>query len=116
MDVRPFSNEPATDFRVDANAARMRAAIEKVRGELGREYQLVIGGRRSSTAEKIRSLNPARPSEVVGVHQKAGREHVEPAMEAALTAFAAWKNVSTEKRADLIFRTADIIRKRKPEF
>ena len=72
----------------------MRAAIEKVRGELGREYDLVIGGKRSRTSEKIRSLNPARPSEVVGVHQKAGIEHVEPAMQAALAAFESWKNVA----------------------
>jgi len=31
----------------------MRAAIEKVRAELGREYDMVIGGKRIRTAEKI---------------------------------------------------------------
>jgi 1-pyrroline-5-carboxylate dehydrogenase len=120
MAVRPFLNEPVVDFRPgpkgDANAQAMRGAIEKVRGGLGREYDLVIGGKRVRTSEKIRSLNPARPSEVVGVHQKAGIEHVEPAMQAALTAFESWKNVPVEERADLLLRTADIIRKRKPEF
>ncbi len=114
--MAPFSNEPVTDFRVDANALLMRAAIQKVRGELGREYDLVIGGKRGSTSDKIRSLNPARPSEVVGVHQKAGIEHVEPAMQAALAAFESWKNVPVEERAGLLLRTAEIIRKRKPEF
>ena len=94
----------------------MRAAIEKVRGELGREYDLVIGGKRSRTSDKIRSVNPARPAEIVGVHQKAGIEHVEPAMQAALTAFESWKNVAVTERAGLLFRTAEIIRKRKPEF
>ena len=49
MAVRPFSNEPLVDFTKEANALLMRAAIEKVRGELGREYDLVIGGRRSKT-------------------------------------------------------------------
>ena len=119
MGVRPFSNEPVVDFRVEANAQAMRAAIEKVRGELGREYDLVIGGQRSRThreSDKIRSLNPARPSEIVGVHQKAGREHVEPAMRAALQAFESWKSVAVQERAGLVFRTAEIIRKRKPEF
>jgi 1-pyrroline-5-carboxylate dehydrogenase len=116
MAVRPFSNEPVTDFRRPENAKTMRAAIEKVRGELDREYDLVIGGHRNRTFEKIRSLNPARPSEVVGVHQKAGREHVEPAMRAALEAFESWKNVAVEERAGLLLRTAEIIRKRKPEF
>src|SRR5689334_21194225 len=37
-------------------------------------------------------------------------------MRAALEAFEAWKNVPVEERAGLVFRTADIIRKRKPEF
>ena len=116
MAVRPFSNEPVTDFRREANALLMRAAIDKVRGELGREYDLVIGGRRIRTSEKIKSTNPARPSEVVGVHQKAGIEHVDPAMQAALAAFESWKNVAIEERAGLLLRTADIIRNRKPEF
>jgi 1-pyrroline-5-carboxylate dehydrogenase len=116
MPVGPFSNEPLVDFRKEANAQAMRAAIEKVRGELGREYDLVIGGKRSSTSEKIKSVNPARPSEIVGVHQKAGLEHVEPAMQPALAAFKSWKNAPVEERTGLLLRTAEIIRKRKPEF
>ena len=51
----------------------MRAAIEKVRSELGREYDLVIGGRRVKTEEKTQSLNPAKPSEIVGIHQDGRR-------------------------------------------
>jgi 1-pyrroline-5-carboxylate dehydrogenase len=116
MAVRPFSNESAVDFRLEENAQAMRAAIQKVRAELGREYDLVIGGQRSKTSEKIRSLNPAHPSEVVGVHQKAGLEHVGPAMQSALAAFESWKNIAVEERAGLLFRTAEILRKRKPEF
>jgi len=114
--ISPFSNEPAVNFRREANAAAMRAAIRKVRGELGREYDLVIGGRRIRTPEKLQSRNPARPGEIVGLHQKAGREHVEPAMDAALRAFESWKNVGVELRTGLLFRVAEILRKRKPEF
>ena len=64
-----FKNEPSVDFTNPENARRMRAAIEKVRSELGREYDLVIGGRHIKTTEKTTSLNPAKPSEIVGVHQ-----------------------------------------------
>ena len=83
----PFVNEPMVDFSRDDNARAMRKAIEKIRGQLGREYDLIIGGQRVKTADKIKSINPARPSQIVGVHQKAGKEHVEPAMQAALKAF-----------------------------
>src|SRR5215472_3782056 len=111
-----FTNEPLADYRKEENARGMREAIAKVRKELGREYDLVIGGKRIKTAEKIKSINPAKPSEVVGIHQKAGAEHVEPAMQAALAAFETWKYAPIEQRTGILFRTADILRKRKHEF
>src|SRR5579864_693942 len=111
----PFRNEPATDFSRSDVARQMRAALDRVRGQLGREYDLIIGGHRIRTAEKIRSLNPAKPSEIVGIHQRAGKEHVEPAMEAALKAFESWSRTSWEERIALLFRTADILRERKFE-
>src|SRR5215813_8645976 len=111
----PFRNEPPVDFSKSENARRMRAALDRVGGQLGREYDLVIGGHRVRTAEKIHSLNPARPAEIVGVHQKAGKEHVEPAMQAALKAFESWSRTSWEERIGLLFRTAEILRERKFE-
>ena len=41
-----FVNEPMIDWSNPENVRKMQAAIEKVRSELGREYDLVIGGRR----------------------------------------------------------------------
>jgi 1-pyrroline-5-carboxylate dehydrogenase len=111
-----FTNEPLADFRSEENAAAMQGALEKVRRQLGVEYDLVIGGRRTRTEKKIRSLNPAWPSEIVGLHQSAGSEHVEPAMQAALEAFEGWKNAPVTKRVDWLFRVADILRRRKFEF
>ena len=112
----PFVNEPYVDFSKEENARKMRAAIEKVRGQLGREYDLVIGGKRVKTTDKIKSINPANPSQLVGLHQKAGKEQVEPAMQAALKAFESWSRTSAEERAALLFRTGDLLRERKFEF
>ncbi len=112
----PFVNEPLTDFTKEPIARQMRAAIEKVRGQLGREYDLVIGGKRTRTTDKIKSINPAKPSQLVGLHQKAGKEHVEPAMQAALAAFATWSRTSFEERASLLFQVGDVMRERKFEF
>ena len=111
-----FRNEPFTDFRNEDNARAMREALDKVRSELGREYNLIIGGRMVKTSDKIKSLNPAKPSEIVGIHQKAGAEHVEQAIQAASKAFESWKNVAAEERASLLLETAEIIRQRKLEF
>ncbi len=112
----PFINEPFYDFRHEDNARNMRAAIERVRGQLGREYDLIIGGKRIKTTDKIKSVNPSQPSQVVGIHQKAGKEQVEPAMQAALKAFETWKNTTFEERAGLLFRAADLMRSRKMDY
>jgi len=112
----PFKNEPFVDFTREENVRRMRAALEKVRSQLGREYDLIIGGKRLKTAEKIRSLNPAKPWQIVGIHQKAGKDQVEPAVNAALKAFSIWSQTPVEERASLLFRAGDLLRERKLEF
>src|SRR5579862_1259664 len=112
----PFKNEAFVDFTKQENVRKMRNALDKVRGQLGREYDLIIGGKRHKTPDKIRSINPAKPSELVGLHEKAGKEHVEPAVNAALKAFSTWSRTSVEERASLFFRVADVMRERKLEF
>ena len=111
-----FRNEPFIDFSDSANVHAMQAALTRVGDLLGHEYELIIGGQRSRTTDKIESLNPARPVQVVGVHQKAGLEHAERAMKAALDAYATWQYVAVEERAALLLQTAELIRKRKFEF
>ena len=111
-----FHNEPFLDFHDQENVHAMQAALTRVGDMLGHEYELIIGGERMRTPEKIKSLNPARPAQVVGVHQKAGMEHAERAMQAALEAFATWQYVAVEERAALLLQTAELIRRRKFEF
>src|SRR5256885_10297111 len=111
-----FRNTAHIDFTNPENARAMREALRQVHAELGTEYDLVIGGRMSRTKDKIKSLNPAKPSEVVGIHQKAGAEHVEPAMQAALHAFESWRTTSWEERASLLLNASAIIQSRRLEF
>lgn len=111
-----FRNEPFIDFKAPENARSMRAALDQVGHQLGREYDLVIGGQRLRTDGKIKSENPARPSETVGIHQKAGAEHAEQAMTAALAAYETWSRTPVETRASLLLGAAEIIRQRHFEF
>ncbi len=113
---KTFANEPLTDFSREENARKMRAAIEKVRSELGREYDLIIGGKRIKLANKIQSINPSNPAQVVGVFQEAGAAEVEPAMQAALKAFESWSRTTLEERANLLFRVGNLLQERKFEF
>jgi 1-pyrroline-5-carboxylate dehydrogenase len=111
-----FVNEPFVNFAAPENARAMRAALSRVEVQLGREYDLILGGHRERTKGKITSVNPARPAQVVGIHQKAGAEHAQDAMDAAQRAFHSWSRVPVEVRASLLLRVAEIIRERKLEF
>ncbi|MGB7264399.1 MAG: L-glutamate gamma-semialdehyde dehydrogenase [Terracidiphilus sp.] len=111
-----FANEPFTDFKDPENERSMRRALDHVAVHLGTEYGLIIGGHRLKTTEKIRSINPARPDQVVGIHQKAGAAQAETAMSAALKAFESWSKTTPEERASLLLGAAAIIRRRKFEF
>src|SRR5689334_6831007 len=111
-----FANEACTDFSRKENADAMRAALANVRSELGREYDLLIAGERRKSVAKLESLNPSRPSEVVGIHQKGTERDARDAVEAAYTYFPDWSQTSFKQRADLLLRTAALLKERKLEF
>src|ERR1700744_2164624 len=85
-----FRNEPFVDFSHHENAHAMKEALVHVGDQLGHEYELVIGGERLRTSGKIESHNPARPAQIVGIHQKAGSEDADKGRQSGLTAFAPW--------------------------
>ncbi|MGH9582481.1 MAG: L-glutamate gamma-semialdehyde dehydrogenase [Bryobacteraceae bacterium] len=114
--LAPFKNEPYADFKNPEAAARMRAALAKVRSEFGAEYDLLIAGQRRKSQAKLESLNPSRPSEIVGIHRKGTEQDARDAVEAAYAYFPAWAGVSAEDRVARLLRAAEILRKRKFEF
>ena len=116
MNVPEFRNEPYTDFRLPENRRSMEQAQAQVRGELGREYKLVIAGECVGAPATFNSANPARPAEIVGVHQKATPEQAAGAIEAAWEYFPAWSRTRAEDRIAMLLKTAAIIRRRKMVF
>lgn len=94
----------------------MQAALAKVRSEFGKEYDLLIAGERRQSASKLESLNPSKPSEVVGIHHKGSEQDARDAVEKAYSYFHVWSETSFEQRAECLVRIADIIRRRKYEF
>ncbi|MDR7075126.1 1-pyrroline-5-carboxylate dehydrogenase [Neobacillus niacini] len=114
--VQPYKHEPFTDFSLEANQTAFKKGLQTVESYLGQDYDLIIGGERVTTEEKIVSINPANKEEVVGRVSKANRNLAEKAMQAAVKAFKTWKRVAPETRADVLFKAAAIIRRRKHEF
>ncbi len=113
-----FRNEPFTDYSRSENADAMRAAIEKVRAELGREYPIYINGEDVTLEAKFTSNNPANKDEIVGVFSEGDTDTtlVDKAITAANEAFKSWKNVPATERAEYLFKLAALLRERKHEF
>jgi 1-pyrroline-5-carboxylate dehydrogenase len=115
MAIKPFKNEKYTDFsKADARRKQI-LAIENLEAKLGKEYPLIIGGEKIYTENKLNSINPSDPSQIVGVFQKGTTNDALRAMEVALAKFEEWKLIPAKNRADYLFRAAKIMRKRRFE-
>ncbi len=115
-ELAPFKNEPYTDFTKPDKAAAARAALSKVRAEFGKEYDLLIAGDRRKSSLKLESVNPSKPSETVGIHQKGSEQDARDAIEAAYSYFPMWSEVSIQERVGLLLRLGEVLRDRKYEF
>lgn len=112
----PFTNEPFTSFSVPENRREMEKAIELISKKMGSETPLIIGGKSITTGRWIPSINPSKKSEVIGFAASAGIPEAEEAIQQGLQAFAFWKKTSPESRARLLFKSAQLLRRRKFEF
>ena len=112
----PYKHEPFTDFTQEKNKQAYFEALKLVEGYLGKDYPLIIGGDRVTTEEKLVSFNPANKEEVIGRVSKTSKELAEKAMIVADKAFSKWRKVKPEIRADILFKAAAIVRRRKHEF
>jgi RHH-type transcriptional regulator, proline utilization regulon repressor / proline dehydrogenase / delta 1-pyrroline-5-carboxylate dehydrogenase len=110
-----FRNEPLADFsRADARQA-MEAALAEVRGQLGRTYPPVINNLPVAAAATLESVNPSHCREVVGRCGRATVGDAQAALAAARAVFPAWRDTEPQQRANLLFRAAAVLRRRRFE-
>lgn len=80
-------------------------------------YKNYINGEwvESRSNKAFENRNPANIDELVGMFPAATEEDVELAIEAAREAYKTWRLVPAPKRAEILFRAAEILVKRKEE-
>jgi acyl-CoA reductase-like NAD-dependent aldehyde dehydrogenase len=83
-----------------------------------RIYKNFIDGEwvETRTSETFEDLNPADIRQVVGIFQKSGQEDVDAAIDAAKRAFTKWRLVPAPRRAEIVYRAAEMLIERKEEF
>ncbi|HEY6007692.1 MAG TPA: proline dehydrogenase family protein, partial [Geobacteraceae bacterium] len=110
-----YANEPTVDFSRREEREACRTALEHVRGNLGAHYPAIVGGREVRSGATIVSVNPARPTEVVGHVTSVGTAEVDAAIAAALRAQTPWARQQPTERAAVLFRAAALARGRRKE-
>jgi len=114
--VKPYAPVPYSDFSHEGPQSSYENAIATVRAQLPGEVPLVIGGESRRTAETIRSVNPARPEEVVASVASAGTSDAGDALSAAWDAFPAWAATPAAERAAVVHSIGDVMEERIHEF
>jgi acyl-CoA reductase-like NAD-dependent aldehyde dehydrogenase len=80
-------------------------------------YKNLIGGQwvPARSGRTFENLNPADTGDVVGIFQASDAGDVADAVEAAARAFETWRLVPAPKRAEILYRTGELLLKKKEE-
>ncbi len=70
----------------------------------------------ASTGQTFEDRNPADTRDVVGIFQRSGKEDVNNAVAAAKQAFAKWRLIPAPRRAEIVYRAAEMLMERKEDF
>ncbi|HXY47978.1 MAG TPA: aldehyde dehydrogenase family protein [Terriglobales bacterium] len=70
----------------------------------------------STTGESFENRNPADVRDVVGIFQKSAKADVDAAVAAARQAYTRWRLVPAPRRAELVYRAAEMLIERKEEY
>ena len=70
----------------------------------------------SASGQLFENRNPANTDDLIGVFQKSTRADVERAVDAARRAFERWRLVPAPRRAEIVYRAAQILVERKEQF
>jgi RHH-type proline utilization regulon transcriptional repressor/proline dehydrogenase/delta 1-pyrroline-5-carboxylate dehydrogenase len=111
----PFHNEPHLDFSRAESRDQFKSALKEVGEQLGGEYPLVINGKAISTRSTIVSRNPSHRTQTVGTAASATADHAAQAIDAARRAFAQWRKVTPDHRAEYLELIAAGMRNRRFE-
>ena len=91
---------------------RFEAALDDVRGGLGRKHSLHIAGKDVETSAFKDKRSPIDRDWLLGSFAQANGEHVEQAMRAASDAFPRWRATPPQERMRLLRRVAQLIEER----
>jgi alpha-ketoglutaric semialdehyde dehydrogenase len=81
-------------------------------------YKNFIGGQwvEARSGKAIENRNPANTDELVGIFPASNQDDVNAAVEAAIAAYEGWRLTPAPKRAEILYRAAEILIQRKEDY
>ncbi|MDG2359631.1 MAG: L-glutamate gamma-semialdehyde dehydrogenase [Planctomycetaceae bacterium] len=114
-DAPVFTNEPPLDFSNGEVREEFQAAVDSVAEEFGRDYFVVIDGKRVETRGQLVSRNPSHKNQIVGTVGAASPDDAQDAIDAAEKAFKSWAKFDVNYRAEYLNLLANSLRERRYE-
>ncbi len=109
----PFRNEPRRDFSSALARETFRAAIESVRRQFNRQWP--PNASVPAAGAELISRNPSDPSQIVGRCHGYAPSDVARLVERAQAARGSWAALPVRQRAEVLVRSAAIMRRRREE-
>ncbi len=91
---------------------RFAEAMAVLKGKLGQEYPMFIGGEERFTDEKVKAYSPINKEMHLATFQKGSVKEAEDAIAAARGTFPKWSRMNWDERVYLLRKAADIIDQR----
>lgn len=109
FEVPAIVNEPILSYEAGSSEKQtLRAAIAALKATQT-DIPMYIGGEKVVTDHKIAIHPPHEINHTLGYFNKGDSKHVKMAIEAALSAKAAWENTPWQERAAVFLRAADLL-------
>ena len=107
--VPKATNEPIYSYLPNSpeKLALKRALAEAKSSQ--RDVPMFIGGKHIFTEDKVTMHPPHERKHVLGTYNRGEKQHVEAAIEAALTAKPAWGAMNWQDRAAIFLKAADLL-------
>ena len=113
-----FTNSPNLDFSQKENRQQMQKALKFMERQLSsiKTYPLYYAGHEVSSENCFESINPAKPTQVLGKVSQATIEDCNKTLDAAQQAYLKWSEIKPELRASVLKSTAKKLREKRFHF
>ena len=111
-----FHGEPDTDWSLPQHSDWAQQIVSEARERFGKEpleVPIVVGGKEELNRDIKQSLDPSRPGQVVADYREANESDIHSAVACAKEDPTGWRDLSFERRRDILYKVADQLAKRR---